>query len=112
MPAVVLCQVTSRATNKSSNFNARAKLLNQYTREVGGTSGTVMVVVYETTTITVGGVPPNNGNAVYWASTVNENPAPTSYKIEPISNLRTKWFMEGSGKNYTILRKKLVGIVL
>jgi hypothetical protein len=32
--AVVLCQVTPRATNKSSNFNERAKLLNQYTRVV------------------------------------------------------------------------------
>ena len=32
--AVVLCQVTPRTTNKSSNFNERAKLLNQYTRVV------------------------------------------------------------------------------
>ena len=30
--AVVLCKVTPRATNKSSNFNERVKLLNQYTR--------------------------------------------------------------------------------
>ena len=32
--AVVLCQVTPLAPNKSSNFNERAKLLNQYTRVV------------------------------------------------------------------------------
>ena len=64
----------------------------------------------ETTTITVGAAPPSNGDAIFWASTVKENPVPTSYKIEPISKLFTKRFMEGYGINYTSLRKKLVGI--
>lgn len=64
----------------------------------------------ETTTITVGAAPPSNGEAAYWASTVKENPVPTSYKIEPISNLFTNVFMEGTGINYNLLRKKLVGI--
>ena len=64
----------------------------------------------ETTTVSVGAAPPSNGDASYWASTVKENPVPTSYKIEPISNLFTDVFMLGTGINYTFLRKKLVGI--
>ncbi len=64
----------------------------------------------ETTTITVGAAPPSNGEASYWASTVKENPVPTSYEIQPISNLFTNVFMKGSGINYNFLRKKLVGI--
>lgn len=48
----------------------------------------------ETTTITVGAAPPSNGDATYLASSVKENPVPTSYQIEPISNLFTKVYME------------------
>ena len=44
----------------------------------------------ERTTITVGAAPPKNGEATYWASTVKENPVPTSYEIEPISSLFTQ----------------------
>ncbi|XP_028412782.1 uncharacterized protein LOC114535684 [Dendronephthya gigantea] len=64
----------------------------------------------ETTTVTVGAAPPSNGEAAYWAATVKENPVPTSYKIQPISNLFTSVFMKGTGINYDFLRKKLVGI--
>ena len=32
--AMILCQVTPRATKKSSDFNEKAKLLNKYTRVV------------------------------------------------------------------------------
>lgn len=64
----------------------------------------------ETTTITVGAPPPSNGDAIFWASAVKENPVPTSYKIEPIANLFTKAFMKGTGINYNLIRTKLVGI--
>ena len=64
----------------------------------------------ETTTITVGAAPPSNGDATYWASTVKENPVPTSYEIEPISSLFTNVFMDGTGINYTFLKNKLIGI--
>ncbi len=64
----------------------------------------------ETTTITVGAAPPNNGEASYWASTVKENPVPISYEIQPITNIFTNVFMKDTGINYTFLRKKLIGI--
>ena len=64
----------------------------------------------ETTTITVGAAPPSNGDAIFWASSVKENPVPTSYKLEPIANLFTEVFMKGTGINYQLIRKKLVGI--
>ena len=64
----------------------------------------------ETTTITVGAAPPKDGDATYWASTVKENPVPTSYEIEPISSLFTNVFMAGTGINYNFLKKKLLGV--
>ena len=64
----------------------------------------------KTRTITVGAAPPSNGEATYWASTVKENPVPTSYEIEPISSLFTNVFMAGTGINYNFLKKKLLGV--
>ena len=62
------------------------------------------------TTIAVGSVPLDNGDAIYWASKVNENPVLLSYEIEPIANLFTERYMKGSGVNYPVLRTMLRGI--
>ena len=44
----------------------------------------------ETSTITVGAAPPSNGDAMTWASSVQENPVPIKYTLTPIHNLFTE----------------------
>ena len=41
-------------------------------------------------TITVGAAPPSNGDAMTWASSVQENPVPIKYTLTPIHNLFTE----------------------
>ena len=41
-------------------------------------------------TITVGAAPPSNGDAMTWASSVQENPVPIKYTLTPINNLFTE----------------------
>lgn len=64
----------------------------------------------ESTTVSVGAAPPSNGDAAYWASSVKDNPVPISYQIQPIANLFTPAFMQGTGIKYDFLRRKLTGI--
>ena len=47
----------------------------------------------ETSTITVGAAPPSNGDAMTWASSVQENPVPIKYTLTPIHNLFTSIFL-------------------
>ncbi|XP_045192206.2 uncharacterized protein LOC123548751 [Mercenaria mercenaria] len=47
----------------------------------------------ETKTITVGAAPPANGDAMTWASTVQNNPVPSKYKLEPIESLFREDYM-------------------
>ena len=44
-------------------------------------------------TITVGAAPPSNGDAMTWASSVQENPVPIKYTLTPIHNLFTSIFL-------------------
>ena len=46
----------------------------------------------ETSTVTVGAAPPSNGDAMTWASSVQENPVPITYSLSPIHNLFTERF--------------------
>lgn len=64
----------------------------------------------ESTTVSVGAAPPSNGDAAYWASSVKDNPVPISYQIQPIANLFTPAFMQGTAIKYDFLRRKLTGI--
>ena len=44
----------------------------------------------QTSTITVGAAPPSNGDALTWASSVQENPVPITYSLSAIHNLFTE----------------------
>jgi hypothetical protein len=61
----------------------------------------------ETKTITVGAAPPANGDAMTWASTVQNNPVPSQYKLEPIENLFHERYMGKLVINYTRVASKL-----
>ncbi|XP_060582372.1 uncharacterized protein LOC132738788 [Ruditapes philippinarum] len=61
----------------------------------------------ETKTITVGAAPPANGDAMTWASTVQNNPVPSQYKLEPIENLFHERYMGNLVINYQTIASKL-----
>ena len=44
----------------------------------------------QTSTITVGAAQPSNGDALTWASSVQENPVPIKYSLSAIHNLFTE----------------------
>ena len=46
----------------------------------------------DTSTVTVGAAPPSNGDAMTWASSVQENPVPITYSLSPIHNLFSERF--------------------
>ncbi|XP_045167745.2 uncharacterized protein LOC123531028 [Mercenaria mercenaria] len=54
----------------------------------------------ETKTITVGAAPPANGDAMTWASTVQNNPVPAEYILEPIEMLFQEEYMGNLGVDY------------
>lgn len=61
----------------------------------------------ETKTITVGAAPPANGDAMTWASTVQNNPVPSQYKLEPIENLFHERYMEHLDIDFQTIASKL-----
>ena len=64
--------------------------------------------VVETTTFTVGSTPPSNGDAMTWASSVQQNPVPMLYSLSSIANLFTEQFAKNMpGVNYTAIRDNL-----
>lgn len=66
----------------------------------------------ETTTFTVGSTPPANGDAMTWASSVQQNPVPMLYSLSEIDVLFTEQFFQHltPGVNYKAVREKLSNI--
>ena len=63
----------------------------------------------ETKTITVGAAPPSNGDAMTWASSVQENPVPTKYTLSPVYDLFTERYTEYlPGIDLNAMRKRLI----
>ena len=63
----------------------------------------------QTSTITVDEAPPKNGNALTWASSVQENPVSISYSLSAIHNLFTERYSKHlSEVNMVIARERLV----
>lgn len=63
----------------------------------------------ETSTITVGAAPPSNGDALTWASSVQENPVPITYSLSAIYNLFTERYAEYlPGINLKATRERLI----
>lgn len=66
----------------------------------------------ETTTFTVGSTPPANGDAMTWASSVQQNPVPMLYSLSEIDNLFTGQFSQHltRGVDCTAVREKLSNV--
>ena len=63
----------------------------------------------QTSTITVGAAPPSNGDALTWASSVQENPVPITYSLSAIHNLFTERYSKHlPGVNIGVVREKLI----
>ena len=63
----------------------------------------------ETTTITVGAAPPSNGDAMTWASSVQENPVPTKYSLSPVYDLFTERYAQYlPGIDLNAMRDRLI----
>ncbi|XP_015762332.1 PREDICTED: uncharacterized protein LOC107341429 [Acropora digitifera] len=63
----------------------------------------------ETSTITVGAAPPSNGDAMTWASSVQENPVPTKYSLSPVYDLFTERFAKNlPGIDLNAMRQRLI----
>ena len=65
-----------------------------------------------TTTFTVGSTPPANGDAMTWASSVQQNPVPMLYSLSAIDNLFTGQFSQHltPGVNYKVVAEKLSNV--
>ena len=65
-----------------------------------------------TITFTVGSTPPTNGDAMTWASSVQQNPVPMMYSLSEISNLFTGQFTKHltPGTNHAVVREKLSNV--
>ena len=61
----------------------------------------------ETSSITIGAPPPDDGKTATWASTVKNNPVPVEYKLKPILELFTEKYMGGLGVDFQEIRHKL-----
>lgn len=66
----------------------------------------------ETTTFTLGSTPPSNGDAMTWASSVQQNPVPMLYSLSQIDTLFTEQFASGFPPEVNVerVRKKLQNI--
>lgn len=66
----------------------------------------------ETTTFTLGSTPPSNGDAMTWASSVQQNPVPMLYSLSQIDTLFTGQFASGFPPEVNVerVRKKLQNI--
>ena len=63
----------------------------------------------QTSTITVGAAPPSNGDALTWASSVQENPVPITYSLSATHNLFTERYSKHlPGINIDAVREKLI----
>lgn len=63
----------------------------------------------ETSTITVGAAPPSNGDALTWASSVQENPVPITYSLSAIYDLFTERYAEYlPGIDLNAMRERLI----
>lgn len=63
----------------------------------------------ETSTITVGAAPPSNGDAMTWASSVQENPVPTTYSLSPVYDLFTERYAKHlPGIDLNAMRERLI----
>ena len=63
----------------------------------------------ETSTITVGAAPPSNGDALTWASSVQENPVPVTYSLSAIHNLFTESYSKHLPEvNINVVREMLI----
>ena len=63
----------------------------------------------ETSTVTVGAAPPSNGDALTWASSVQDNPIPIKYSLSAIHDLFTERNSDHlPGVNMNIVRERLI----
>ena len=63
----------------------------------------------QTSTITVGAAQPSNGDALTWASSVQENPVPIKYSLSAIHNLFTERYSKHLPEvNIDIVRERLI----
>lgn len=60
-----------------------------------------------TKVITVGAAPPSNADAMTWASSVQQNPVPAAYELEPIENLFTENYMKDLDVDYHTIRENV-----
>ena len=66
----------------------------------------------ETTTFTLGSTPPSNGDAMTWASSVQQNPVPMLYSLSQIDTLFAGQFASGFPPEVNVerVREKLQNI--
>ena len=63
----------------------------------------------ETSTVTVGAAPPSNGDALTWASSVQDNRIPIKYSLSAIHDLSTERYSENlPGVNLNVMRDRLI----
>ena len=63
----------------------------------------------ETNTVAVGAAPPSNGDALTWASSVQDNPIPIKYSLSAIYDLFTERYSENlPGVNLNVVRERLI----
>ena len=63
----------------------------------------------ETSTVTVGAAPPSNGDALTWASSVQDNLIPIKYSLSAIHDLFTERYSENlPGVNLNVVRERLI----
>ncbi|XP_022796663.1 uncharacterized protein LOC111335083 isoform X2 [Stylophora pistillata] len=63
----------------------------------------------ETSTITVGAAPPSNGDAMTWASSVQENPVPIRFTLRAIHNLFTERYSKHlPDVNLDVMREMII----
>lgn len=58
-------------------------------------------------TKSIGAAPPANGDALTWASTVKDDPIPSSYKLSSIENLFTAKFMSKLNVDYNTIKSNI-----
>lgn len=65
----------------------------------------------DTRTVSVGAAPPANGDVMTWASAVQNNPVPATYKLEPIEELFNEELMRDLDIDYEAISTKLKSLI-
>lgn len=70
-------------------------------------SASELIKLVKTEIITKGALPPANGDAMTWASTIKDNPVPVEYTLTPIGNLFTARHMASLNVNFEQISKNI-----